>query len=206
MGDTAKRTRMSAEDRRANLLDAARTVFLRHGYAGARTKDIAKEAGVTEPVLYQHFESKEALFQAAILEPLEGLVEELVAASEHIDTTLDRDALLAEGAELHEHRARVMLDIAPLWAVMLFEGETGRRFYRERLAPLVDRYAEALGRLMGSRNMNLDPGVLGLALLGMYGWIAFDALARGVDLDTDYVARQLAPLLVNFSIQSSGSG
>jgi AcrR family transcriptional regulator len=194
------RKRMKAAVRRTSLLAAAREVFLQSGYAGARTKDIALHAGVTEALLYAHFASKDELFQTAVLEPLEELVEELVVLSANIDTTLDRDSLLAEGVQLHEHRARVMLQIAPLWAVMLFaDGDSSRRFYRERLVPILDRYSATLGRFFERRNIELDPSVVSLAMLGMYGWIAFDAIAREKELDTAYVARQLAPLLVNLT-------
>jgi AcrR family transcriptional regulator len=194
------RRRVKADVRRAMLLTAARQVFLEAGYSAARTKDIAQQAGVTEAVLYAHFSSKDVLFQTAVLEPLEELVEELVTLSATIDTSKDRDSLLAEGIQLHEHRARVMLQIAPLWAVMLFsEGASSRQFYRERLVPLLDRYSATLGQFFERRNIKLDPAVVSLAILGMHGWIVFDAIARERVLDTDYVASQLAPLLINLT-------
>jgi AcrR family transcriptional regulator len=49
------------------ILDAARTVFLRDGYANARMADIAAEAGVAVGTLYLYFDSKEALTQALAL-------------------------------------------------------------------------------------------------------------------------------------------
>ena len=51
--------------RKEVLLEAARRVFLRHGYK-ATTKHVAKEAGVSEGSLFKHFRSKKSLFMAAM--------------------------------------------------------------------------------------------------------------------------------------------
>lgn len=58
--------RMTGEERRDAFLDAARTVFARRGYHGAGTAEIAQLAGCSEPMLYKHFGSKQALFVAAL--------------------------------------------------------------------------------------------------------------------------------------------
>ena len=47
---------------RAAVLDAARTLFLRHGYAGTTMEDIAAAAGLTKRTLYNNYGDKEALF------------------------------------------------------------------------------------------------------------------------------------------------
>lgn len=57
---------MSADARRAQLLQTAASVFSARGYARATTKEIAKAAGVTEPIIYRHFSSKRELFVALI--------------------------------------------------------------------------------------------------------------------------------------------
>src|SRR6267378_3411032 len=54
--------RMSKAERKRLLLEHAKQLFLTHGYQDATTERIAAAAGVTEPVLYRHFESKKALF------------------------------------------------------------------------------------------------------------------------------------------------
>lgn len=59
--------RLSADARREQILDVAIEVFGRSGYYGASMNDIAEAAGVTKPVLYQHFDSKSDLY-AALLE------------------------------------------------------------------------------------------------------------------------------------------
>ena len=58
--------RLPAAQRREQLLDTAAKLFAIHGYAGATTSQIAKAAGVTEPIIYRHFESKRDLFIALI--------------------------------------------------------------------------------------------------------------------------------------------
>jgi TetR/AcrR family transcriptional regulator len=58
--------RLPASERRAAVLDTACRVFARCSYRGATTAEIAREAGVTEPILYRHFASKQALYLACI--------------------------------------------------------------------------------------------------------------------------------------------
>src|SRR5207248_11180252 len=59
-----RRPRLAAEERRALLLETACHVFSRGSYRGVTTAEIAREAGVTEPVLYRHFASKRELYFA----------------------------------------------------------------------------------------------------------------------------------------------
>ncbi|MDX9912294.1 MAG: TetR/AcrR family transcriptional regulator [Phycisphaerales bacterium] len=59
-------TRLPAAQRREQLLDCAADLFARNGYARATTSELAKAAGVTEPVIYRHFKSKKELFVALI--------------------------------------------------------------------------------------------------------------------------------------------
>lgn len=58
--------RLPAAQRREQLLDTAAKLFALHGYAGATTAQIARAAGVTEPIIYRHFQSKRDLFIALI--------------------------------------------------------------------------------------------------------------------------------------------
>src|SRR6266852_1224240 len=55
-------TRMRKADRKRQLLTHAKQLFLTHGYQDTTTEKIARAAGVSEPVLYRHFESKKTLF------------------------------------------------------------------------------------------------------------------------------------------------
>jgi AcrR family transcriptional regulator len=55
------RKRLSAEDRRAAILDAALEVFSRRGYNGASIDEIAQAAGISKALIYEHFPSKKDL-------------------------------------------------------------------------------------------------------------------------------------------------
>jgi TetR/AcrR family transcriptional regulator len=63
---TQTKQRLSAEDRRAAVLDTACRVFSRSSYRGATTAEIAREAGISEPILYRHFGSKRDLYLACL--------------------------------------------------------------------------------------------------------------------------------------------
>jgi TetR/AcrR family transcriptional regulator len=62
------KTRMKSEDRRAAIVHSAIHVFAEKGFRGATTRELAAAAGVTEPVLYQHFAAKSELYSAIIEE------------------------------------------------------------------------------------------------------------------------------------------
>jgi len=75
---TATGSRLPREQRRAQVLDAARAVFVESGYYSAGMDDIAERAGVSKPVLYQHFPSKLDLYLAL----LDAGIEELLASTD----------------------------------------------------------------------------------------------------------------------------
>jgi len=60
------KSRLSAEQRKEAILEAALNVFARKGYNGARTKEIAQEAGISETLVFRHFGSKENLYREAL--------------------------------------------------------------------------------------------------------------------------------------------
>jgi AcrR family transcriptional regulator len=59
-------TRKSAEERRKDVLEAAREVFAEHGLSGASTDEIARKAGISQPYLFRLFRTKKELFITAI--------------------------------------------------------------------------------------------------------------------------------------------
>jgi AcrR family transcriptional regulator len=61
-------SRLPAKERKAAVLDCACGIFSVGSYRGTTTAEIAREAGVTEPVLYRHFASKRALYLAVLEE------------------------------------------------------------------------------------------------------------------------------------------
>src|SRR5205809_6246530 len=60
------RPRLTADARRQAVLDTACHVFSRSSYRGATTAEIAREAGISEPILYRHFGSKRDLYLACL--------------------------------------------------------------------------------------------------------------------------------------------
>ena len=58
--------RLSAQDRREQLLTVAVDLFSRKGFSGTTTREIAKAAGVTEAIIFRHFHTKEQLYTAII--------------------------------------------------------------------------------------------------------------------------------------------
>jgi AcrR family transcriptional regulator len=61
-----KRGRLPAAERRAAIIEAALQVFGERSYGGATTAEIARAAGVSEPILYRHFASKQDLYMACL--------------------------------------------------------------------------------------------------------------------------------------------
>ena len=74
MTDVTTATRLPAAERRRQLLDTALTVFARQGYHETSMNALAAEAGITKPVLYQHFASKRQLFIELLAEVGENLL------------------------------------------------------------------------------------------------------------------------------------
>ena len=68
--DIAARRRLPELDRYRALREAAEAVFLRDGYADAHMDEVARVAGMSKRTLYQHYPSKEALFEAVMQDSL----------------------------------------------------------------------------------------------------------------------------------------
>jgi AcrR family transcriptional regulator len=79
---TRSKRRMRAPERREQLLQVARKVFAKGGYQTVTMDEVARQAGVTKPILYDHFPSKRDLYQ--------GLLEaDLAALEERIETAIE---------------------------------------------------------------------------------------------------------------------
>ena len=70
-----------SERRRQAIIQAATEVFLRHGYLGATTDEVAARASVSKQTLYKHFPDKRQLFAAVILDTTTQVVDGLSAAA-----------------------------------------------------------------------------------------------------------------------------
>ena len=70
---------MPAAERRRQILNVGLVVFARHGYHDTSMSALAAEAGVTKPVLYQHFASKHDLFEVLLAETGDRLMRAIEA-------------------------------------------------------------------------------------------------------------------------------
>ncbi|MFP5022816.1 TetR/AcrR family transcriptional regulator [Pseudonocardia phyllosphaerae] len=113
--DVAPRRRVPRAERERQIVDAAVAVFGEHGYAGASMEDVADRVGVTKPVLYTHFGSKEGLLLATVARARAELLGVLAAAAETAGTPRDmlRDGALAFFAYLDP--------AAPAWQLLCTE-------------------------------------------------------------------------------------
>ena len=79
-GSTMRPSRMPRSARRKQLLEAAQEVFVAQGYHAAAMDDIAERAGVSKPVLYQHFPGKLELYLALLDTHCDAILERMRAA------------------------------------------------------------------------------------------------------------------------------
>jgi AcrR family transcriptional regulator len=89
------RTRLSAVERRSQLVGIGRSVFAEKGYDATSVEEIAERAGISKPVVYEHFGGKEGLYAVIVDREMEFVIEQISAA---ISTGTPRDRL--EGAAL----------------------------------------------------------------------------------------------------------
>jgi AcrR family transcriptional regulator len=106
MTDTLSKRDRQREERREQILEAALAVFSQKGYHATNVSDVAARAGVSQGTIYWYFESKEALFNSALLSVFEDFgttslaaVEECETASEKLSRLAQSMQVFAEGAE-----------------------------------------------------------------------------------------------------------
>jgi AcrR family transcriptional regulator len=87
---------LGPERRRPEVLDAALELFLESGYDGTSMQAVADQAGVTKPVVYACFPSKDKLFRALLAREEERILGEIQAAFENADLS-DPESTLIEG-------------------------------------------------------------------------------------------------------------
>jgi AcrR family transcriptional regulator len=69
----------NTQSRTEQILSEASFLFSQNGYAGTRMSDIAAAIGVTKPIVYRHFESKQVLFEALVRRILSAQIKEVCA-------------------------------------------------------------------------------------------------------------------------------
>ena len=85
-----RRHRRAAGDRRSQILAAALEVFSERGFHGARTRELAKRAGVSEALVFSHFPTKQALIRAIL--DLVGFEDRMLVMEERLSKMPPREA------------------------------------------------------------------------------------------------------------------
>ena len=75
-----RRPRLPASARRAQLVEIGRLVFAQRGYEAASVEEIAERAGITKPIVYEHFGGKEGLYAVVVDREVEHIVDRIVEA------------------------------------------------------------------------------------------------------------------------------
>jgi AcrR family transcriptional regulator len=167
-------TRLPAARRRRQLLDVAQEAFAGAGFHGTSMDDIADAAGVTKPVLYQHFASKRALFLELLDDVGKQLLDAIATATNAADTPRQQveAGLTAYFQFVADHHSSF---------VLLF-GDGSRR--DEEFAEAVERVeaviAEFIAALInvdldGDHRLLLAHAVVGLAEGSSRRWVAAGA-------------------------------
>jgi AcrR family transcriptional regulator len=74
------RVRMTGKERREQLLDVARALFAEKGFEVTSVEEIAHRAGVSKPVVYEHFGGKEGIYAVVVDREMEALMDQIVNA------------------------------------------------------------------------------------------------------------------------------
>ena len=174
--DTSLRgARLPRSERRAQLLTAAKDVFVERGYHAAAMDEIAVRAGVSKPVLYQHFPGKLDLYLALLDQSID---EFLAIVTEALDTT-------------HDNKRRVAATMEAFFEFVGGEGDTFRLLFendlmsadavRGRLDNLTRRCAEAISPVIAEDTglsteeaELLAAGMVGMAQVAARFWLASD--------------------------------
>jgi AcrR family transcriptional regulator len=164
--------RLTAEARRAQLLEVARNVFASDGYHGAAMEQIAVKAGVTKPVLYQHFESKKELYLGLLEQDMARLLDDIRRAIEGARSNRERIER-ATGAyfsfiDTNEGSFRLLFR-----ETMGAEDEFRRAIerFRDELARSIAAVIAAETGLPSSESELLARGVMGIAESAAQWWL-----------------------------------
>jgi TetR/AcrR family transcriptional regulator len=153
---SATRPRLTAVERRQAVLDTACRVFSRSSYRGATTAEIAREAGITEPILYRHFGSKRDLYLACLDEAWRSF-------RELAERALADDPVGCLGSIADAYMAkRPRIRLVDLWIQALTEASDDAviaKAVRKQIREVHAFFAGVIerGQTLGSVNAERDP-------------------------------------------------
>jgi len=181
-------TRLPADERRDQLLDVALEVFASAGFHGASMNDVADAAGVTKPVLYQHFDSKNDLFSALLDE-----------VGRRMRTAIDKataDAVDGKDATTLGFRAYFRWVATDLDGFRLLFGGAARHdaMFAEQVRMITSDAATAIAPLIAADIDDDTRRLSAHALVGLAEGSSRRLLDRGEPFDPDEVADTVAGL------------
>jgi len=180
--ESSRAARLPRDQRRAQLLDAANEVFTSKGYHAAAMDDIAEAAGVSKPVLYQHFPSKLDLYLALLDSSCERLVEIVTEALASTDYNADR--VVATMGAFYEFVSSSAGEFR-----FVFESDlTGEGRVQQRLWRVNDEIADAIAdvisedtALPGAESKLLAISLVGIAQVSARYWVSGDSAKIPLD-------------------------
>ena len=161
---TTSRVRMSGQARREQLLDVGRALFAERGYPGASIEEVAHRAGVSKPVVYEHFGGKEGLYAVVVDREMRWLLELItsaLSAAGHPRELLERAALALLGyIQDRTDGFRILVRDSPVAT----EGGS----FSSLLGEIARRVEHILGREFATRGYDTELAALfSQALVGM---------------------------------------
>ena len=185
-----KRLRLTGADRRLQLMAVGREAFAARGYEGTSIEDVAQKAGVSKPIVYEHFGAKEGLYAAIVEREMDWLV---ARVTEGLSRGSPRErfesAVLAFMTYAKEEPAG--------FAVLTRDSPTASA--RRGLTRVIDDLAQRVGDVFRSEfeRAGYTPKVAPIyanALIGMVTQVGQWWAAEGRPFSLDHVARHVAAL------------
>jgi AcrR family transcriptional regulator len=180
--------RLPAAARREQLVAAAIEIFANQGFHATSMNDIADAAGVTKPVLYQHFASKRELYLALLEETGHRLLTLLEDAT--------RDASGPRSQVVHGFGAYFRWVAADRDEFLLLFGSGARRdeLFADAVRRVEEAVAEAIAPLIRADIDIEHQRLLATALVGLAESTSRRLVANGKSFDPDRIAGQVADL------------
>jgi AcrR family transcriptional regulator len=178
--------RLPAAVRRDQLLGVALTAFATEGFHLTSMNDIAERAGVTKPVLYQHFTSKRHLYRELLAEEGQRLLEAVSAAARTAQSPRDQ---VARGMAAYFHWVAEDHD-----AFNLMFGSGARRDseFAADVRSVETAMAAAISDLISADVSDAQRRLVAAALISMAEGTSRLLIHEGVPFDPDTLAHQLA--------------
>jgi len=178
----APRQRLTRDERYETILAAARTVFARHGYHRAGTAEIARAAGCSEPMLYKHFPSKQALFAAVLVDATTQLKERIHTLLDGCDKGLEQMVMMV-GDLSHDP---VMIEVSRLrmLAITLADDPVIKQALDQSVTEMRRRVVSSVAHMqeMGTARSDIDADQIGWLWLGFVLAAGFRMALEGPEI------------------------